>query len=54
MNLRSNISGSSSEENIQTRAFTNSTNRFQIKFHMLLHDNDDDVTDGLPSYIRIK
>ena len=48
----------SSQENIQTRAFTNSTNRLLIKFDILLYDKHKDVTVtllmiGLPSYIRV-
>ena len=51
MNLRTNIGGFSSHENIQTRASL-------IKFHILLDDKVDDVTltllmIGLPSYIRV-
>ena len=57
-NLRTDISGSSSQENIQTRAFTNSTNRLLIKFDILLYDKHPEVTVtllmiGLPSYIRV-
>ena len=57
-NLRTDISGSSSQENIQTRAFTNSTNRLLIKFDILLYDKHHEVTVtllmiGLPSYIRV-
>ena len=57
-NLRTDISGSSSQDNIQTRAFTNSTNRLLIKFDILLYDKHHDVTVtllmiGLPSYIRV-
>ena len=48
----------SSQENIQTRAFTNSTNRLLIKFDILLYDKHPEVTVtllmiGLPSYIRV-
>ena len=57
-NLRTDISGSTSQDNIQTRAFTNSTNRLLIKFDILLYDKHHDVTVtllmiGLPSYIRV-
>ena len=43
INLHTNICGSSSQENIQTYVFTNSTNHLLIKFHILQYDKDYDV-----------
>ena len=56
-NLRTDISGSSSQKNIQTRAFTNSTNRLLIKFDILFYEHHEVTVTllmiGLPSYIRV-
>ena len=43
MILHTDICDSSSQENIQTRAFTSSTNRLLIKFPILYYDKDYDV-----------
>ena len=43
MILHTDICGSGSQENIQTRAFTSSTNRLLIKFPILYYDKDYDV-----------
>ena len=43
MILHTDICGPSSQENIQTRAFTSSTNRLLIKFPILYYDKDYDV-----------
>ena len=40
MILHTDIRGSSSQEKIQTRAFTNSTNCLLIKFPILYYDKD--------------
>ena len=44
MILHTDIRGSSSQEKIQTRAFTNSTNYLLIKFPILYYDKDYDVS----------
>ena len=51
MILHTDIRGSSSQEKIQTRAFTNSTNCLLIKFPILYYDKDYDV--GVTVYIYI-
>ena len=51
MILHTDIRGSSSQEKIQTRAFTNSTNCLLIKFPMLYYDKDYDVSVTVYIYI---
>ena len=51
MILHTDIRGSSSQENIQTRAFTNSTNCLLIKFLILYYDKDYNVSVTIYIYI---
>ena len=51
MILHTDIRGSSSQEKIQTRAFTNSTNCLLIKFPILYYDKDYDVSVTVYIYI---
>ena len=51
MILHTDIRGSSSQEKIQTRAFTNSTNCLLIKFLILYYDKDYDVSVTVYIYI---
>ena len=53
MILHIDIRGSSSQEKIQTRAFTNSTNYLLIKFPILYYDKDYDVSVTVYIYIYI-
>ena len=53
MILHTDIRGSSSQEKIQTRAFTNSTNCLLIKFPILYYDKDYDVSVTVCIYIYI-
>ena len=53
MILHTDIRGSSSQENIQTRAFTNSTNCLLIKFPLLYYDKDYNVSVTIYIYIYI-
>ena len=51
MILHTDIRGSSSQENIQTREFTNSTNCLLIKFLILYYDKDYNVSVIIYIYI---
>ena len=53
MILHTDIRGSSSQEKIQTRAFTNSTNYLLIRFPILYYDKDYDVSVTVYIYIYI-
>ena len=53
MILHTDIRGSSSQEHVQTRAFTNSTNCLLIKFPLLYYDKDYNVSVTIYIYICI-
>ena len=53
MIFHTDIRGSSSQQKIQTRAFTNSTNYLLIKFPILYYDKDYDVSVTVYIYIYI-
>ena len=53
MILHTDIRGSSSQEKIQTRAFTNSINCLLIKFPILYYDKDYNVSVTIYIYIYI-